>query len=35
MGPGALEEPNRECAGFLIMPERSYEWHVHSHDCYA
>ena len=23
---GALEEPNRECAGFLIMPKRPYEW---------
>ena len=34
-GLGALEEPNRECAGFLIMPKRPYEWHVHSHDCYA
>ena len=28
---GALEEPNRECAGFLIMPKRPYEWRVHSH----
>ena len=33
-GLGALEEPNRECAGFLIMPERPYEWRVHSHGCY-
>ena len=33
-GLGALEEPNRECAGFLIMPKRSYEWRVHSHGCY-
>ena len=30
-GLGALEEPNRECAGFLIMPKRPYEWRVHSH----
>ena len=33
-GLGALEEPNRECAGFLIMPNRPYEWRVHSHGCY-
>ena len=33
-GPGALEEPNRECAKFLIMPKRPYEWRVHSHGCY-
>ena len=33
-GPCALEEPNRECAGFLIMPKRPYEWRVHSHGCY-
>ena len=33
-GLGALEEPNRECAGFLIMPKRPYEWRVHSHGCY-
>ena len=33
-GLGALEEPNRECAGFLIMPKRHYEWRVHSHGCY-
>ena len=32
-GLGALEEPNRECAGFLIMPKRPYEWRVHSHGC--
>ena len=31
---GALEEPNRECAKFLIMPKRPYEWRVHSHGCY-
>ena len=24
-GLGALEEPNRECAGFLIMPKRPYD----------
>ena len=28
-GLGALEEPNRECAGFLIMPKRPHE-----HGCY-
>ena len=33
-GLGALEELNRECAGFLIMPKRPYEWRVHSHGCY-
>ena len=33
-GLGALEEPNRQCAGFLIMPKRPYEWRVHSHGCY-
>ena len=33
-GLGALDEPNRECAGFLIMPKRPYEWRVHSHGCY-
>ena len=33
-GLGALDEPNRECAGFLIMPKRAYEWRVHSHGCY-
>ena len=33
-GLGALEEPNRECAGFLIMPKRPYEWRVQSHGCY-
>ena len=31
---GALEEPNRECAGFLIMPKRPCEWCVDSHGCY-
>ena len=31
---GALEEPNRECTGFLIMPKRQYEWRVDSHGCY-
>ena len=34
-GLGALEEPNRECDGFLIMPKRPYEWRVHSHGCLA
>ena len=33
-GLGALEEPNRECAGFLFMPKRPCEWRVHSHGCY-
>ena len=33
-GLGALEEPNRECAAFLFMPKRPYEWRVHSHGCY-
>ena len=33
-GLGALEEPNRECAGSLIMPKRPHEWRVHSHGCY-
>ena len=33
-GLGALEEQYRECAGFLIMPKRPYEWRVHSHGCY-
>ena len=32
-GLGALDEPNRECAGFLIMPKRPYEWRVDSHGC--
>ena len=33
-GLGALDEPNRACAGFLILPKRPYEWRVHSHGCY-
>ena len=33
-GLGALEEPNRECAGFLTMPKRPYEWRVDAHGCY-
>ena len=33
-GLGALEEPNRECAGFHILPKRPHEWRVHSHGCY-
>ena len=33
-GPGALEEPNRERTGFLIMPKRPCDWRVHSHGCY-
>ena len=32
-GPGALEEANRECARFLIMPKRPCEWRVDSHGC--
>ena len=27
-GLGALEELNRECGGFVIMPKRPYEWRV-------
>ena len=30
----ALEEQYRECTGFLIMPERPYDWRVDSHGCY-
>ena len=33
-GLGALEEPNRERTGFLIMPKRPHEWRVDSHGCY-
>ena len=33
-GLGALEEPNRECASFIIIPKRPYEWRVHSHGSY-
>ena len=33
-GLGALEEPNRECAGSLIMQKRPYEWRLDSHGCY-
>ena len=33
-GLGALEEPNRECTGFLIMPKRPYEWRVDTHGCF-
>ena len=32
-GLGALEESNRECAGFLIMPERPYEWRIDADGC--
>ena len=28
-GLGAMEEPNRERTGFLIMPKRPYDWRVH------
>ena len=31
---GALEEPNRERTGFLIMPKRPCEWRVDTHGCY-
>ena len=31
---GALEEPNRERTGFLIMPKRPYGWRVDAHGCY-
>ena len=34
LGLGALEEENRECTGFLIMPKRPCEWRVDSHGCY-
>ena len=30
-GHGALEEPNRECAG---MPKGPYDWRVDSHGCH-
>ena len=30
----ALEEENRECTGFLIMPKCPCEWRVDSHGCY-
>ena len=33
-GLGALEEANRECTGFLIMPKRPCEWRGDSHGCY-
>ena len=33
-GLGALEEPNRERTGFLIMPKRPYDWRVDTHCCY-
>ena len=33
-GLGALEDSNRECTGFLIMPKRPYEWYVDAHGCY-
>ena len=33
-GLGALEEPDRECARFLIMPKHPYEWRVDTHGCY-
>ena len=32
-GLDALEEPNRERIGFLIMPKRPYEWRVDTHGC--
>ena len=33
-GLGALENPNRECAQFLTMPKRPYEWRVDSDGCH-
>ena len=33
-GLGALEEPNRERTGFLMMPKRPYEWRKDSHGCH-
>ena len=33
-GLGALEDSDRECAGFLIMPKRPHEWRVDSHGCF-
>ena len=33
-GLRALEEPNREYAGFLFMPKRPYQWRVRSDGCY-
>ena len=33
-GLGALEESNRECTEFLIMPKRPYDWRVDTHGCY-
>ena len=33
-GLGALENPDRERAGFLIMPKRPCEWRVDTHGCY-
>ena len=33
-GLGELEESNRECTGFLIMPKRPYDWRVDPHGCY-
>ena len=33
-GLGALENPNRERTGFLIMPKRPCDWRVDTHGCY-
>ena len=33
-GLGAVEEPNCERTGFLIMPKRPYDWRVDTHGCY-
>ena len=33
-GLGALEEPNRERNGFLIVPKRPYDWRADSRGCY-
>ena len=32
-GLGALEEQNRECTEFLIMPKRPYQWRVDTQGC--
>ena len=32
-GLGALENPDRECTGFLITPKRPHEWRVETHGC--
>ena len=32
-GLGGLDDTCRECAGFLIMPQRPYEWRIDAHGC--